>query len=252
MHRGLGIPLPPIAENPGRACLVIIRFEKRIKDALGIQAIVKAGYSRGPSCQCSEETICEDWPCNTRSACVRTYVAISLTLLLTCEIESGSATESSVYFWSFWGYALWSIAYAKGDLRLLFSVLDPFVGNMLSVFWGWQMVADMGNALEILAKKPVTHVEESALQAAVTTTLNPDQARPLSIVLAQPLDHACAAGLMLADVLIERSLGVRSIDLINAQLSSEACTNAAPKCKRSLIKEVLVNRIRFLGSQQVG
>ena len=140
------------------------------------------------------------------------------------------------------------MAHAKDDPRLPFSVLDPIVGDVFSVLWEPEMMAEMGNALKILTSEVLTQVGQTVLQATVMTALMSALQWPLSmprptyssrqtlitpIVLTKlgylidnpwsnALDRSRAAGLVLADVLIERSLGVRPISLIGYSLGARA------------------------------
>ncbi|KAG8696417.1 hypothetical protein FRC08_007157 [Ceratobasidium sp. 394] len=91
------------------------------------------------------------------------------------------------------------------------------------------MMAEMGNALKILTSEVLTQVGQTVLQATVLTALMSALQWPLILTKlgylidnpwSNALDRARAAGLVLADVLIERSLGVRPISLIGYSLGA--------------------------------
>lgn len=72
------------------------------------------------------------------------------------------------------------MAHAKDDPRLPFSVLDPIVGDVFSVLWEPEMMAEMGNALKILTSEVLTQVGQTVLQATVMTALMSALQWPLS------------------------------------------------------------------------
>ncbi|KAG8709814.1 hypothetical protein FRC09_000456 [Ceratobasidium sp. 395] len=121
------------------------------------------------------------------------------------------------------------MAHAKDDPRLPFSVLDPVIGDVFGVLWEPEMMAEMGNALKILTSEVITQVGQTVLQATVMAALMSALQWPLILTKlgylidnpwSNALDRARACGLVLADVLIERSLGVRPISLIGYSLGS--------------------------------
>ncbi|KAH7339017.1 hypothetical protein B0J17DRAFT_614317 [Rhizoctonia solani] len=123
------------------------------------------------------------------------------------------------------------MAHAKDDPRLPFSVLDPVMGDAFGVLWEPEMMAEMGNALKILTSEVLTQVGQTVLQATVMATLMTALQWPLILTKlgylidnpwSNALDRSRAAGLVLADVLIERSLGVRPISLIGYSLGARA------------------------------
>lgn len=67
------------------------------------------------------------------------------------------------------------------DVRLPFSVLDPVVGDVFSVLWEPEMMAEMGNALKILTSEILTQVGQQVLQATVMTALMSALQWPLSM-----------------------------------------------------------------------
>lgn len=139
----------------------------------------------------------------------------------------------------------------KDDVRLPFSVLDPVVGDVFSVLWEPEMLGETGATLKILTSEVLSQVSTTVLSATVMTSLMAALQWPICkisfhfdsylcidklipnmfIVLTKlgylidnpwsnALDRARAAGLVLADVLIRRHLGVRPITLIGFSLGA--------------------------------
>ncbi|KAI0756434.1 hypothetical protein C8Q80DRAFT_1215385 [Daedaleopsis nitida] len=115
------------------------------------------------------------------------------------------------------------------DVRLPFSVLDPIVGDVFSVLWEPDMIRETGSALTILTSEVLSQLAQTALQATVMTALMTALQWPiiltkLGYLIDNPwsnaLDRAKAAGLVLADVLLQRHLGVRPITLIGFSLGA--------------------------------
>ncbi|KAJ7589643.1 hypothetical protein C8J56DRAFT_36979 [Mycena floridula] len=115
------------------------------------------------------------------------------------------------------------------DPRLPFSVLDPVVGDLFSVLWEPEMIQETGSALKILTGEVLSQIGQTVLQATVMTALMSALQWPLILtklgyLIDNPwnnaLDRARAAGSVLADVLIQRHLGVRPITLIGFSLGS--------------------------------
>lgn len=57
------------------------------------------------------------------------------------------------------------------DVRLPFSTLDPVVGDVVSILWEPDMMAEMGSALKILTSEVLTQVGQQVLQATIMTAL---------------------------------------------------------------------------------
>ncbi|KAJ7053879.1 hypothetical protein C8F01DRAFT_1374794 [Mycena amicta] len=115
------------------------------------------------------------------------------------------------------------------DVRLPFSVLDPVVGDVFSVLWEPEMIQETGSALKILTTEVLTQIGQTVLQATVMTALMSALQWPiiltkLGYLIDNPwsnaLDRAKAAGSVLAQVLIQRHLGVRPITLIGFSLGA--------------------------------
>jgi Protein of unknown function (DUF726) len=135
----------------------------------------------------------------------------------------------------------------QDDVRLPFSVLDPIVGDVFSVLWEPEMIRETGSALKILTTEVLTQLSQTVLQATVMTALMSALQWPISqcdiclkylfiwltlikvltklgYLIDNPwnnaLDRARAAGSILADVLMQRHLGVRPITLIGFSLGA--------------------------------
>ncbi|KAK0185158.1 hypothetical protein F5146DRAFT_1071635 [Armillaria mellea] len=91
-----------------------------------------------------------------------------------------------------------------------FSVLDPIVGDVFSVLWEPEMIRETGSALKILTGEVLSQIGATVLQATVMTAL--------MSALQWPITKA--AGSVLADVLIQRHLGVRPMTLIGYSLGA--------------------------------
>ncbi|KIR28017.1 hypothetical protein I307_02579 [Cryptococcus deuterogattii 99/473] len=139
------------------------------------------------------------------------------------------------------------------DVRLPFSVLDPVIGDVFSVLWEPEMMAEMGNALKILTSEILTQVGQQVLQATVMTALMSALQWPLILTKlgylidnpwSNALDRARAAGLVLADVIIQRHAGVRPISLIGFSLGARAIFYALIELARQkaygLVQDVFI------------
>ncbi|KAG9003651.1 hypothetical protein FRB90_011140 [Tulasnella sp. 427] len=113
---------------------------------------------------------------------------------------------------------------AQDDVRLPFSVLDPVVGDVFSVLWEPEMMGETGNALKILTTEVLTQVSTTVLQATAIAEIADEVLTKLGYLIDNPwsnaLDRSVAAGKVLADVLIQRHLGVRPITLIGFSLGA--------------------------------
>ncbi|KAH7926855.1 DUF726-domain-containing protein [Leucogyrophana mollusca] len=115
------------------------------------------------------------------------------------------------------------------DVRLPFSVLDPIVGDVFSVLWEPEMIQETGSALKILTGEILTQLGQTVLQHTVMTALMgalqwPIILTKLGYLIDNPwnnaLDRARSAGSVLAQLLIQRHLGVRPITLIGFSLGA--------------------------------
>ncbi|GLB43707.1 putative DUF726-domain-containing protein [Lyophyllum shimeji] len=117
----------------------------------------------------------------------------------------------------------------QDDVRLPFSVLDPIVGDVFSVLWEPEMIRETGSALKILTSEVLSQIGMTVLQATVMSALMTALQWPiiltkLGYLIDNPwnnaLDRARGAGRVLAEVLINRHLGVRPITLIGFSLGA--------------------------------
>ncbi|KAH0837780.1 hypothetical protein J3R83DRAFT_5959 [Lanmaoa asiatica] len=115
------------------------------------------------------------------------------------------------------------------DVRLPFSVLDPIVGDVFSVLWEPEMIQETGSALRILTGEVLSQLGQTVLQHTVMTALMgalqwPIILTKLGYLIDNPwnnaLDRARAAGSVLAQILLQRHLGVRPITLIGFSLGA--------------------------------
>ncbi|KAK4698949.1 hypothetical protein P7C70_g7321, partial [Phenoliferia sp. Uapishka_3] len=115
------------------------------------------------------------------------------------------------------------------DVRLPFSTLDPVVGDVFSVLWEPDMMGDTGNALKILTSEVLTQAGQQVLALTLMTALMsavqwPLMLTKLSYLIDNPwsnaLDRAKQAGAVLADILINRRLGVRPVSLVGFSLGA--------------------------------
>lgn len=115
------------------------------------------------------------------------------------------------------------------DVRLPFSVMDSVIGDVFSVLWEPDMMREMGTAIRIIGTEALTQGAQQLLGATIMTGLMGALQLPmiltkLSYFIDNPwlnaLDRAKAAGLVLADVLINRHAGVRPTSLIGFSLGA--------------------------------
>ncbi|KAG7452109.1 DUF726-domain-containing protein [Guyanagaster necrorhizus] len=118
---------------------------------------------------------------------------------------------------------------ALDDPRLPFSVSDPIVGEVFSVLWEPEMIRETGSALKILTGKVLRQIGTMVLQATVMTALMsalqwPIVLTKLGCLIDNPWNNALyrakAVGSVLADVLMQRHLGVYSMTLIGYSLDA--------------------------------
>ncbi|KAH8119812.1 DUF726-domain-containing protein [Phellopilus nigrolimitatus] len=152
---------------------------------------------------------------------------------------------------------------SKDDVRLPFSVLDPIVGDVFSVLWEPEMLGEAGSTLKILTSEVLSQVSTTVLQATVMTALMsalqwPILLTKLGYLIDNPwsnaLDRARAAGLVLADVLIQRHLGVRPITLIGFSLGARVIfyclLELAKKKAFGIVQDVFILGATLTASKQ--
>lgn len=115
------------------------------------------------------------------------------------------------------------------DIRLPFLTMDPAQGDLYSLLWEPEMLTTVGQTINILATEILTQSVQQILGATVLTALMlaiqvPMALLKLGYLLDNPwnvlLDRAWAAGLVLADTLILRNLGVRPVTLVGFLIGS--------------------------------
>lgn len=115
------------------------------------------------------------------------------------------------------------------DVRLPFSTVDPMMGDIYSLLWEPDMLRSTGDTINILATEALTQSIQQVLGSTLLIGLM--SAIQLPIVLTKlaylidnpwsvSLDRANAAGLILADSLIQRHLGTRPITLVGFSLGA--------------------------------
>jgi hypothetical protein len=115
------------------------------------------------------------------------------------------------------------------DVRLPYSTVDPVMGDIYSLLWEPEMLQSMGDTINILATEALTQTVQQVLGSTILVALMASLQLPivltkLSYLIDNPwtvsLDRANAAGLILADSLIDRHLGNRPITLLGFSLGS--------------------------------
>lgn len=167
------------------------------------------------------------------------------------------------------------------DVRLPYSTVDPIMGDLFSVHWEPEMLTSMGQTINILATEVMIHLPSfshppthprgliplqvltqslqqllgSTILVALMASLQlPVVLTKLSYLLDNPwsvsLDRANAAGLILADSLINRNLGVRPVTLVGYSLGARVIFS----CLRELQRRRafgLVQNVYIFGSPVV-
>ncbi|KAK9366620.1 hypothetical protein V1509DRAFT_629077 [Lipomyces kononenkoae] len=117
----------------------------------------------------------------------------------------------------------------EDDVRLPFSTIDPLMGDIFSLHWEPDMLTSMGQTINLLATEVITQSIQQVLGSTVLVALVASLQLPmwlakLGYLLDNPwsvsLDRAWAAGLILADTLIQRNLGVRPVTLVGFSLGA--------------------------------
>lgn len=117
----------------------------------------------------------------------------------------------------------------EDDVRLPFSTIDPVMGDLLSVLWEPEMLQSMGQTINILATEVLTQSLQQILGSTVLVALMASIQLPMALsklgyLIDNPwnvsLDRAWAAGLILADTLVNRNLGVRPVTLVGFSLGA--------------------------------
>ncbi|KAK9467862.1 hypothetical protein V1512DRAFT_222575 [Lipomyces arxii] len=147
----------------------------------------------------------------------------------------------------------------EDDVRLPFSTVDPIMGDIFSLYWEPDMLQSMGQTINLLATEVITQSIQQVLGSTVLVALMASLQWPmilakLSYLLDNPwsvsLDRAWAAGLILADTLIQRNLGVRPVTLVGFSLGARVIVS----CLIELAKRRafgLVQNVYLFGSPVV-
>ncbi|KAK4201265.1 hypothetical protein QBC40DRAFT_171963 [Triangularia verruculosa] len=145
------------------------------------------------------------------------------------------------------------------DVRLPFSTVDPVMGDIYSVLWEPEMLTSMGDTINILATEALTQGLQQVLANTFLTLLMSGLQVPviltkLSYLIDNPwtvsLDRANAAGLILADSLIDRNLGTRPVTLVGYSLGSRVIFSCLKElCKKGAFG--LVQNVYLFGSPVV-
>ncbi|KAI9802192.1 MAG: hypothetical protein M1825_002912 [Sarcosagium campestre] len=145
------------------------------------------------------------------------------------------------------------------DVRLPYSTVDPIMGDVYSILWEPEMLQSMGQTINILATEALTQGLQQILGSTVLVALMASLQLPivltkLSYLIDNPwtvsLDRANSAGLILADSLIDRNLGVRPVTLVGFSLGSRVIFS----CLRELAKRGafgLVQNVYMFGAPVV-
>ncbi|KAB8302054.1 hypothetical protein EYC80_005506 [Monilinia laxa] len=142
------------------------------------------------------------------------------------------------------------------DVRLPYSTVDPIMGDIYSVLWEPEMLTSMGDTINILATEALTQGLQQVLGSTILIGLMAALQLPvvltkLSYLIDNPwtvsLDRANAAGLILADSLIDRNLGTRPITFVGYSLGSRVIFS----CLKELARKGaygLVQNVYLFGS----
>lgn len=147
----------------------------------------------------------------------------------------------------------------EDDVRLPFSTVDPLMGDLFSVLWEPEMLRSMGQTINILATEVLTQSLQQVLGSTLLIGLMsaiqlPVVLTKLSYLLDNPwnvsLDRATSAGLILADSLMGRNLGLRPVTLVGYSLGARVIFS----CLRELHRKQaygLVQNVYMFGSPVV-
>ncbi len=154
------------------------------------------------------------------------------------------------------------------------------MGDVFSVLWEPEMIRETGSALRIMTAEILSQIGQTVLAATAMTALmtalqwpiskrSPScpflQLMPLNLVLTKlgylidnpwsnALDRAKAAGSVLADVLIQRHLGVRPITLIGYSLGARvifyALLELAKQKAYGIVQDVILLGATLTASQK--
>ncbi|WFD29672.1 hypothetical protein MSPP1_000682 [Malassezia sp. CBS 17886] len=144
----------------------------------------------------------------------------------------------------------------EDDPTLPYSVIDSVMGDVFSVMWEPEMMRDMGNAMSILWNETLVQGVQQVLAATVAGAMFSALAWPLWLTKlgylidnpwSNALERSRAAGLILADVLVRRQLGVRPITLVGFSLGARMIFFALKELARKKAYGVVQN-VYLLGA----
>ncbi|TVY49299.1 putative membrane protein [Lachnellula occidentalis] len=127
------------------------------------------------------------------------------------------------------------------DVRLPYSTIDPIMGDIYSVLWEPEMLTSMGDTINILATEALTQGLQQVLGSTILIGLMAALQLPvvltkLAYLIDNPwtvsLDRANAAGLILADSLIDRNLGTRPVTFVGYSLGSRVIFSCLKELSR--------------------
>ncbi|PWY98938.1 DUF726-domain-containing protein [Testicularia cyperi] len=138
----------------------------------------------------------------------------------------------------------------QDDVRLPFSVIDSVMGDAFGVLWEPDMMQEMGNAIGILWNETIVQGVQQVLAATVAGAMFTALAWPLWLTKlgylidnpwSNALDRSQAAGLILADTLVKRQLGVRPITLVGYSLGARVIFYALLELSRLKVYGIVQN-----------
>lgn len=145
------------------------------------------------------------------------------------------------------------------DVRLPFSTIDPVMGDIYAVNWEPEMLQSTGQTIQILGTEALTQTIQQILGATVLATLMAGLSTPIvlakiSYLIDNPwttaLARGDAAGLILADSIIDRNLGMRPITLVGFSLGSRVIYSCLKELSRRGAVG-LVQNVYMFGSPNV-
>ncbi|ODQ82108.1 hypothetical protein BABINDRAFT_160300 [Babjeviella inositovora NRRL Y-12698] len=139
------------------------------------------------------------------------------------------------------------------DVRLPFSTVDPIMGDLFSLLWEPEMLTSMGQTINILATEALTQSIQQILGSTVLIGLMASIQLPMALsklgyLLDNPwnvsLDRAYSSGLILADTLMARNLGLRPVTLVGFSLGAKliytCLTELAKRGAYGLVENVYI------------
>lgn len=141
----------------------------------------------------------------------------------------------------------------EDDVRLPFSTVDPIMGDVYSLLWEPEMLTSMGQTINILATEILTQSVQQILGSTILVALMASIQLPMALsklgyLLDNPwnvsLDRAWSSGLILADTLIRRNLGVRPVTLAGFSLGARVIYSCLVELARQgmhgLVQDVFI------------